>query len=365
MSYTAEWTGPTNSLLLLLRELRDVYQVAVVLPGRGRFHSALEREGIRSVVFPSISKRYLPRLVALIRRGKFDLVYANTPDGTSRLAFVAARLAGAKYVCHVRALGWTSKWSKLAHLGGADAVIAVSKATARSVERFVERSRLHVVYNGIEVTDSRDGSPPLDLRRELGWPPDSLVLIGVANVCERKGQEYAAAAMRLLSERVPAARLVLVGRLEREPAYVESLKRKIRRHRLGDRIALLGFREDVAGLLKQVDMMIHTALADPHPRAVLEAMAGAVPVIAFSVDGVAETVVHEQTGLLVSPGDSNGLADAVVRLSRNGDCRRVLGEAGRVLVREKFSYGATAGGVMKVIDGVLGQHSRASRWTIE
>jgi glycosyltransferase involved in cell wall biosynthesis len=321
--------------------------------GKGGFRGVLERHGIPTVTLPSVTKRHLFQFTKLVRRGGFDLVYANTTDGTSRLALAAARLAGARYICHVRALGWNTRWTKLAHLRFADAVIAVSRAAADSVKRFVSPSRLHVVYNGIDLGESARASTSADLRGLAGWPDDSLVLAGLANVCERKGQAYAVAAVDVLRSREPRAHLAIVGRLDREPLYAADLQREVRRLGLEDRVCFLGFREDGAALLRQADVMVHTALADPHPRAVLEAMAARIPVVGFAVDGVAETVVHGETGLLVSPGDTEALADALGSLAADSGLRAEFGDAGLKQVTEVFSSQATADGVRQVIENVL------------
>jgi glycosyltransferase involved in cell wall biosynthesis len=120
-----------------------------------------------------------------------------------------------------------------------------------------------------------------------------------------------------------------------------------------ERVCLLGFREDGAALLRQADVLVHTALADPHPRAVLEAMAAGIPVVAFAVDGVAETVLHGETGLLVPPGDEPALAEALEQLARNRDLRAKLGQAGSKRALDVFSNQATVNGVRRVMEKVI------------
>jgi glycosyltransferase involved in cell wall biosynthesis len=334
--------------------LRDRLEPTVLLPeGGDEFRGMLEERGIPTITVPSLTKRYLFAFSRIVKRGNFDLVYANTPDGTSRLAFAAARLAGARYICHVRALGWNTPWTKLAHLRFADAVIAVSRAAADSVVRFVRPSRLHVVYNGIDVGEGARRAATADLRQLAGWPADSLVLMGLANVCERKGQGYAVAAMDSLRHRAPGAHLALIGRLDREPAYAADLQKQIGHLGLENRVCLLGFREDGASLLQQADILVHTAVADPHPRAVLEAMAARLPVVGFAVDGVAETVVHGETGLLVPSEDTAALASALGLLAEDAELRAGFGAAGLRRVTEVFSDRVTADRVGQVIEDVL------------
>ena len=74
VSYTAGWAGPTNSLLLLLKHLRDRYLVAVLLPGEGPFSETLEAEEIPYFSFRSLTKGSIPAMMRLIRRERFNLV---------------------------------------------------------------------------------------------------------------------------------------------------------------------------------------------------------------------------------------------------------------------------------------------------
>ncbi len=75
---------------------------------------------------------------------------------------------------------------------------------------------------------------------------------------------------------------------------------------------------------------------------ILEAMAAGLPVVASDVGGVRESVFPGQTGILVSPRDSDALAGAISRLLLDPVRRNTMGEAGRQLVRERFSMDSQA-----------------------
>jgi glycosyltransferase involved in cell wall biosynthesis len=376
VSYTAERTGPTNSLLLLLRHLRDRHDVAVLHPGHGPLADTLDAEGIRRFTLPALDKWTLPAIARLVRRERFSLVYANNTAGSARIAFLAAKIAGVPFVCHVRGMGWDRSWARLGYLRFADAVIAVSNACAASVRRFVADGRLHVVHNGVPLDgdgsaddaddgpDAARGSNPghggadlagaaAALRAELGAPPDAPVLLGLAHLCRRKGQAHAIEAFRAIVRELPDARLWLAGLLTREPDYVERVRKLIREWSLEGRVELLGFRNDARRLLRAADLLLHTAVADPHPRSVIEAMAAGRPVVAFAVDGVAETVVDGVTGRLVAPEDPDALARAALELLRDPEARRRMGDAARERARSHFSDRGTADRVDAVIRDVL------------
>lgn len=354
VSHSAEWMGPTKSLTLLLEHLGGRRQVAVLAPGRGRFTDEMERLGIRVLTLPSLTKWRLPEMVRIVRRGRFDLVYANNTRGPARLAFLAARLNRKPFVCHVRAMEWEKSWSQLGYLRLADAVVAVSAACAESVKRFVRPERLHVAYNGVPSFEPEaDAGAGSRLRARLGLPADAVVLLSLAHICPRKGQDRALEAMEAIHARCPQAHLCLAGSVTRDAGYVSRLRARTAGLGLNDHVRFLGFRDDVGELLRGADLFVHTALADPHPRSVIEAMAAGLPVVAFAVDGVAETVEDGVTGRLAHPGDSRELAQLVVSLLEDRPAARSLGQAGRRRARETFSAAATAGRIGSIIDGVL------------
>jgi glycosyltransferase involved in cell wall biosynthesis len=336
-------------LSLLLANLRDDFEVSVLLPGQGRFTDELARLNVRVFSFPSLSKWSLPSVARLINAEDFELVYANNASSVSRIAFVAAKWNRVPFVCHVREMKWDASWPQLGYLRLADAVIAVSRACADSVTRFVRPNRLHVVYNGVPVEAFETKRKSNGLRAETGIPPSAILLLSVAHLCERKGQEYAIAAAGEIFEMLPAVHLCFVGSLTRQPAYVDRLRRLAGERGISGRVHFLGFRPDVQGILQEADILLHTATTDPHPRAVLEAMAAGLPVVGFAVDGVTETVVDGVTGRLVRTGDSGSLAAAALELANCPDTRKRMGAAGRERVQSEFASEATAMLVRDVI----------------
>lgn len=355
VSYTSDWTGPTNSLLLLLKHLRNRYEVAVLLPGHGAFSKALASEQIPSFIFRSLTKWSIPAIVRLIHRERFDIVYGNNASGSSRNALFAAKLAGVPFMCHVRGIGWNWSWRHRWFLRFADAVVAVSNSSATSVSRFVARDRLRVVYNGVELPSrctTRERPQP-KAENYCEGKGKRATIVSVSHICLRKGQKYAVEAMVEIVKRAPDTCLILVGSLERDPAYVNEIRKITRENALEDHVTILGFRKDVFRLLERADIFLHTAIEDPHPRSVVEAMGVGLPVVAFSVDGVAETVVHDETGYLLPVGDVSGMAEAVLKLVSDRSRWSMFSHNSRCRIEESFTAAATAQQVGDIISNVL------------
>jgi L-malate glycosyltransferase len=355
VSYTAEWTGPTNSLLLLVRHLRHRFEIAVVMPGRGVLQERLAAEGIRSHTVPSLGKTAIPTLIRLIRDERIDLVYGNDASGASRNALIAARLRRVPFICHVRAMTSPGDWRGRGFLRFADAAIAVSDACARSHARFAPRSAMHVVHNGIDLGGGPgDGEAARQHLREVAnLPLDAFAMVTVGHLSARKAQQDLVRTVARIAEAAPEAHLVVVGRLDRDPGYTVATRELAGSLGVTDRIRFVGLREDVAELLAGADLYIHAAIADPHPRAVIEAMGARLAVVSYGVDGITETVVDGVTGCLVAPGSIDGLADAVFTMIREPGRRREMGMKGRERVLSDFSAETTAFRVGEIIERTL------------
>ena len=354
VSYTAHLSGPTNSLLLLIQHLRRRYKIAVLLPGQGLFSEALASAQIPFFSFPHLAKWSIPAIFRLIKREQVDLVYGDTTLGSSRNALIAAKVARVPFICHVRAIADGRPWHRSAFLNLADAVIAVSHACSGSLRGRVFVKRAQVVHNGIEIAgpDANAASLRSRLRREFGITNERSVLINVGRIIPMKGQEYAVRVAARSIRRGVDVDLLLVGS-DQDTRYVDYLKTSIGELGVENRVKLTSFREDVLSLLAMADVFIHTSLEEAHPRAILEAMAARLPVVAFDVGGVSETVVHGETGYLLPVGDVSGMVECVVKLLTDRVLRAEMGSEGRRRVETHFSASATADQVSKIISQVL------------
>jgi glycosyltransferase involved in cell wall biosynthesis len=189
-------------------------------------------------------------------------------------------------------------------------------------------ARLTVVPNGVDT----DFFQPDPNGREEG----SQVLLSVARLVPDKDHDTLLTAFGRLAGDHPGAELWLVGNGPRR----ETLEQKVRDLGLNGRVKFLPATKDIRQLYHQADVFVLRSVAEALPNVVLEAMAAGLPVVATRVGGLPEAVVPEDTGLLVSPRDADGLAVALGRLLDNPGERRDLGRRGRQRALDQFSFGA-------------------------
>ena len=354
VNHTAGISGPTYSLLMLVRYLRDRYDVAVLLPEEGALCELLTNEGVDHFIIPGLRKQTIFKIFQLIHREGFDLVYGNTPSGCSRNAMLAAKLARKPFIWHIRSMKWNWTWRKSFFLPWADEIVTVSRACAEPLKRFYPRD-IHIVYNGVELSSfdvDRVGGRRC-LAEQLVLSPDAQYVISVSHLMPRKGYEQAIAAMAQIVPEMANAHLVVAGRLNDHLDYTDNIRTMIQQQGLGDHVHLLGLRTDIPWLLRGSDVFLHTANSEGHPRVVIEAMAAGLPVVAFAVDGVAETVVDRETGYLLPLGDVKGMADAVRSLLEAPAQAAEMGQRGRERVLTHFTATQTAARIAQIIEDLL------------
>lgn len=131
----------------------------------------------------------------------------------------------------------------------------------------------------------------------------------------------------------PAARLLIVGDGPARP----DIERTVSELGLGDSVALLGRREDVAAILATIDGVVSASVDEALPTALLEAAACGLPVVATDAGGTREIVVDEVTGRLVPVREVRALAEALVNTIGDPVRAAEYGRAGRDLIEQKYS----------------------------
>jgi len=158
----------------------------------------------------------------------------------------------------------------------------------------------------------------------------------------------AAAHLRRASD---AYRFVIAGDT-RSPDYERLLQLT---HELGvaDVVSFLGFRDDVASILRSIDVYVSSSSAEGFSLTTVQAMASEKPVVATRCGGPEDIVRHGETGILVEVGSPQALAAAIDSLGRDPAARARLGRAARADVSNRFSRSA-----------MIAAYERVYRWAL-
>jgi glycosyltransferase involved in cell wall biosynthesis len=284
------------------------------------------------------------RLGRLIRRGCFDVVHAHS-FRTELGAILWGRLLGRvpvvlrtvhntdEFYVHPRyaALARTSA----AHL---DHIVVISDSVGRYLRDKVglPAGKMTRIYYGLDVgswdvaldchcSQARNDS------RGVARPPT----IGViARLAPQKGHRILFDALPAVLERVPELRVRVVG--HEELSTVAELRAYAASRGVAERVCFEGFRDDVATVLRELDLFVLPSLWEGFGLVLLEAMAAGRPVVATNVGPIPEVVADGETGLLVPPGRPEALAEAIVRVLTDRPLAERLGRAGRARAEREF-----------------------------
>ncbi len=162
------------------------------------------------------------------------------------------------------------------------------------------------------------------VREVLRIPMDAPVILSVGRLHPSKGHRFMLASLPRILERIPDAHWVVLG----EGAERAALMARGRELGIGDRIHLVGFVEDPSSWYVAADVYVRTAVFEGENLSSYQAMAAAVPVVAFDTRCETDLVRVVGHGILVPLGDCTALGDAVVRVLTSPGVRRRLGERG-------------------------------------
>jgi glycosyltransferase involved in cell wall biosynthesis len=266
----------------------------------------------------------------LYKRLRPNIIYANGSRAALYGAIVG-RILGIPVVWHCRVAN-TDPYLDPLLVRLSSKIIANSKATAaRFSTHFQER--IKVVYNGVNIQWLRQ-----DDLQEPGLINDEwMVILTVARVSKWKRHDLVLSAFEELAAAYPKTHLIFLGAKDKtEPDWWEYLSNRTRESQFSDRIHWVGQVEDVRPWYKTAFMMVLPSENEPFGRVIVEAMACGIPVIATRSGGVPEIITHGQEGLLVTPGKTEELTGAMLRLLRDELLRERISKSARQRA-ERFS----------------------------
>lgn len=235
----------------------------------------------------------------------------------------------------------------------ADRVIAQCGDEVDELGRMgIPRGSITVIPSGVNIERFAASGPAVDRPRR-----GCSRILTVGRLVQRKGFADLIRALRM----VPDAELVIAGgppaaQLRSDPE-ARRLCGLAERARVADRVRLLGSvpREDMPAWYRSADVLACAPWYEPFGLTPLEAMACGVPVVAYAVGGLAESVIDGVTGSLVRPRDVPQLAAALRSLIGNPVLRMSYASAAVDRVRSRYPWQRTAAEMERVYAAVTGE----------
>lgn len=286
-------------------------------------------------VRPHFDYAALVELRAAIRSFRPDVVHTHSSKAgilgrlaahRERVPVVVHSIHGFGFGSHQRVpVRWAFLTAERLAARWTDHFIAVSRNNLEEGVRLglFGYERASVIRSGIVLRSFRAHAGGERVRAELGIPAGAPLVLQVACLKPQKAPERFVELAATVGRRFPEAHFVLVGDGTLRPALEAA------RHSTGleGRLHLTGWRRDVPALLDAATVVTLTSRFEGLPRALVEALAASVPVVAMAVDGVDEVVRDGVNGFLVREGDVVALAERVAALLADAPLRARLAAA--------------------------------------
>jgi glycosyltransferase involved in cell wall biosynthesis len=283
----------------------------------------------------------LLRFIGLLLTGQVVLLHIHFASRASfwrKSGFYAlARLFRVPVILHLHGGGfhvfyqdecgpWQQKWIRYV-FDHAARVVVLSQTWRQWLQGISRNPHIVPIYNPVQVPDWQ--ADPATAK-----PPTPPTLLVLGRLTKLKGSYDLLAACAPLVAEFPALRLALGGdgELEQVAARAQELG-------IGENVKLLGWigAAEKERELQQASLYVLPSYHEGMPMSLLEAMAAGLPVISTRVGGIPELVSDGVDGILLEPGDINGLTDALRRLLQNGELARQMGRAGRQKIESTFA----------------------------
>lgn len=188
----------------------------------------------------------------------------------------------------------------------------------------MDRDKIVVIPNGVEM---REG---MRTRQKQSKKIDLCV---VANLHSRKGHKYLLTSLSQLDSSLDW-RLHIVG----DGAEKEKLKILAGELSILGRIVFHGYLSNPVPVVNQSDICLLTSLEyESCSNSILEYMREGKPTVATAVSGTSELIDDNINGILIPPGDTDALREAIIALMRSAELRRKLGDNAKTKVRQCYS----------------------------
>jgi glycosyltransferase involved in cell wall biosynthesis len=307
-----------------------------------------------------LTPRAWARLYAMLVSESIDIVHAHMPRASVPGALLARLARVPVVISHEHGSALEGKRMRpfldrevVARLS--TVIVAVSEWDRRNLiarER-IDPKLIRVLANAIAPTEPSPSRAPVSA---LARSADTYLIGAVGRLYPEKGYEYLIEAVALLRDSGYSVRCVILGDGPQE----RELRELINQLGVSEQVQLLGRREDVAQIVRELDVAVLCSVREGSPLAMLEYMAAGAPIVASSVGGIPELIEDGIHGVLVDAADPQALCAGIARLLDDRALARQLGTAARVRRAAEFDLAGLISRIEALYDELLSNSGRTA-----
>ena len=352
------WRGGEQQVAYLVDELKKKHIRQYVLCSLG---SAMENHCINnSIPYFSTKKRssfdisFAARLSKICKSNKIELVHVHDSHAHTFAVLASILFNNVAKIIVSRRVDFEISRGPFSSLKynhpRVSRILCVSESikqiTAKAVE---DKTILVTVHSGIDVTRFTHKTNTGILHREYFLADNVRIVGNVAALAPHKDYFTFVDTVDILKNTLSDTVYFIIGDGPEKKRIEEYIKQK----KLEKIIFMTGFRNDIADLMPEMNVMLLTSETEGLGTSILDAFACSVPVVATAAGGIPEIVIHEQTGLLGTVRDAPGLAMLVKRVMSDSELKQKLVK-GALKHLQEFSKEQTAVKTLNEYTAVVG-----------
>lgn len=329
--------GAEKAMVRICSSLKDKYKIKCVAlhKGDGSLVKDLKANNLDYTFFrinkgnsPFVVVRDLMSLFKYLRKNR-DAVLVCSLFHATIIGRLMGKLAGIRKIIN---------WEHNQNLGGrfrksingltmlmSSKVIADSKAvyeTLRNNYKIKKNKLSYIPIGGIDVSQY---SKHTKKRKEL-------IISSVGRLHEQKGYDLLILVAKQVIQKHPEVIFKIAGEGEEK----EKLQKQIKEYNLEKNFILNGFVRDIPAFLADSDIYVQPSRWEGLCMTVVEAMASSLPIVAFNVGGIKESVTNNKNGYLITPYNTKQFQDKLEKLIENNELRQSFGRESRKIAEEKY-----------------------------
>lgn len=275
------------------------------------------------------------RIRDVLKQEQADLLHLHSRRGADIWGALAAKLAGVKVMLTRRVDNAEPIWfAKLKYNTWYDHVAAISEGIRQVLlSECVSEQQVTTIRSAVDTQLFTPDPDSVWFEDEFGYRQEHFVIGIVAQLIERKGHQVLLDALPSLVNDYPHIRVMVLGK----GPLKDQLHQSVQSMGLADTVKFFGFRNDIQRVLPNLSLVVHPAFIEGLGVALLQASSSGVPVVACRTGGIPEAIADGENGILVSPGSSAELSQAIKTLVSEQNLHRNFRLNGRERMVSQFS----------------------------
>ena len=336
--------GITSYVFSLAKGLKERGHNVYVASSSGDCLGRFIQEGINYIPIPIKTKSEIDlkilfslfKLLKYIKEKNIEIIHANTRV-TQVLGCLIQKYSGRPHISTCHGFFKPKFFRRLFPCWG-KRVIAISQQVSDHLrdDFKVGQGKIRIIHNGIDLNKFSAWDSKLKSAAKEKFGLQGAKVIGIiARLSDVKGHIYLIEAMQKVLEKIPDARLLIIGEGKEE----RKLKDLAKHLGIANSVFFMASVADTPQVLSAMDVFVMPSLKEGLGLSLMEAMSCGIPVIGSSIGGIKTLIRNGENGLLVEPKDSNALSGAILELLQDDLKAKALGEEARIFIHKNFSQG--------------------------